>query len=455
MTINPDRIRTLRGAQPASEKPTSPVVFWMQRDRRVHDNWALLHAQHEAMERRAPLHVVFCLVPSFLEATIRQYDALLRGLQELESELAALNIGFDVVPGAPPDVLPPWLESMDAQHLVTDFEPLRPKMQWLDAVVAATSMGVDVVDAHNVVPVWVASQKREFGAYTLRPKIHRLLPTFLEEFPSIRRHPFGTPSAATNWPALRRTLRVNTSIGPVAWFVPGERAGRAALEDFVRRLGPYGDGRNDPNQTAQSGLSPWFHFGQLAPQRAALAVRKAAAEDASLAPSAEAFLEELIVRRELADNFTYTTDAYDTFDGFPAWAQQTLNEHRSDKRDYLYTTEQWEQARTHDALWNAAQMEMVTTGKMHGYMRMYWAKKILEWSATPEEALQTAIFLNDRYELDGRDPNGYCGIAWSIGGLHDRAWFERPVYGKIRYMNSNGAAKKFNVPHYIARFPTD
>ena len=157
----------------------------------------------------------------------------------------------------------------------------------------------------------------------------------------------------------------------------------------------------------------------------------------------------MIIRRELSDNFCEYEKNYDYFEGFHHWAQKSLNEHRNDEREYIYTDEQFEEADTHDPLWNAAQNQMKTTGKMHGYMRMYWAKKILEWSPSPEIALQVAINLNDKYELDGRDPNGYTGIAWSIGGIHDRAWFERPVYGKIRYMNYNGCKSKFNVFKYI------
>jgi len=157
----------------------------------------------------------------------------------------------------------------------------------------------------------------------------------------------------------------------------------------------------------------------------------------------------MIVRRELSDNFCEYEPNYDYFEGFHEWAKKTLNEHRNDEREYLYPKEQFEHADTHDPLWNAAQNQMMNKGKMHGYMRMYWAKKILEWSPNPEEAMQVAIDLNDKYELDGRDPNGYAGIAWSIGGIHDRAWFERPVYGKIRYMNYNGCKSKFNVKRYI------
>ena len=168
----------------------------------------------------------------------------------------------------------------------------------------------------------------------------------------------------------------------------------------------------------------------------------------------DVFLEELIVRRELSDNFCEYEPSYDYFEGFHPWAKKTLNQHREDKRDYLYTRGKFEYAETHDPLWNAAQNQMRLAGKMHGYMRMYWAKKILEWSPSPEIALQVAIDLNDKYELDGRDPNGYAGIAWSIGGVHDRAWFDRPVYGKIRYMNFNGCKSKFNVQKYIELYAT-
>ena len=189
--------------------------------------------------------------------------------------------------------------------------------------------------------------------------------------------------------------------------------------------------RNDPLKNGQSGLSPYLHFGQIAAQRVALEVMGSAGPT----DARKAFLEELIVRRELSDNFCFYNPRYDRVDGFPAWARATLDRHRRDPRDYLYTPEQFEQARTHDDLWNAAQREMVRTGKMHGYLRMYWAKKILEWTPSPEEALKIAITLNDRYELDGRDPNGYAGIAWSLGGVHDRPWGERKVFGMIRYMS--------------------
>ncbi|MFW5721799.1 MAG: deoxyribodipyrimidine photolyase, partial [Desulfohalobiaceae bacterium] len=190
-----------------------------------------------------------------------------------------------------------------------------------------------------------------------------------------------------------------------------------------------------------------LHFGQIAAQRVAQEVLSFKTRTAYK----EAFLEELIVRRELSDNFCFYNPAHDSVDGFPEWAGKTLDAHRKDPREHVYSLEEFEQARTHDPLWNAAQMEMVTRGKMHGYMRMYWAKKILEWTASPEEAMDVAITLNDRWELDGRDSNGYTGIAWSIGGVHDRAWPERPVFGKIRFMNDRGCRRKFDVDAYIRR----
>ena len=228
------------------------------------------------------------------------------------------------------------------------------------------------------------------------------------------------------------------------------------LDDFLGRLDAYQD-RNDPTKKGQSNLSPYFHFGQVGPQRVALDVLEAISmspdEITDIRSVAHGFLEELIIRRELSDNYLWYNDQYDRFEGFPDWAQKTLNEHRDDPREYEYHLEDWEAAATHDELWNAAQREMVQTGKMHGFMRMYWAKKILEWTHTPDEALAIAIALNDKYELDGRDPNGYVGVAWSIGGVHDRAWTERPVYGKIRYMNENGCRRKFDVDAYIAAHP--
>jgi deoxyribodipyrimidine photo-lyase len=249
----------------------------------------------------------------------------------------------------------------------------------------------------------------------------------------------------TDWQSLPEELSLDRRVPEVAGIEPGEAAAGRALETFVQGgLAEYPERRNDPIAHGQSGLSPYLHFGQLSPQRVALAVVAADAPPAAR----DAFLEELVVRRELADNFCFYNEHYDTVAGFPDWARTTLEAHRHDPREVVYSRDVLERGETHDHLWNACQRDMVLTGKMHGYLRMYWAKKILEWSPSPEMAMETAIYLNDRYELDGRDPNGYAGIAWSIGGVHDRAWGERPVFGKIRFMSYAGCARKFDVAAY-------
>lgn len=444
--MNPKRVVILRDGEPGR----GPVVYWMSRDQRAADNWALIHAQETALERKLPLMVVFCLAPCYLGAAIRQYGFMLRGLAAVEERLSGLGIPFCLLIGTPPEEIPRFVEEHGVSALVTDFNPLRIKQGWDEAVAARLRIPFRVVDSHNIVPCRVASPKQEYGAHTLRPKLRRLLPEFLTDFPPVISHPFPWQGDVrrVDWESVTTGLQVDRSVGEVPAPEPGERAGRRAMFDFLEnRLSAYGAARNDPNRDGQSNLSPWLHFGQLSPQRVAL---EAGRFDDSIT-SLESFLDELVVRRELSDNFCRYNPGYDSFGGFPAWARETLERHRSDPRGALYTREQFEAAGTHDLLWNAAQLEMLLTGRMHGYLRMYWAKKILEWSASPEAALETAIALNDRYQLDGRDPNGYAGIAWSIGGVHDRPWPERPVYGKIRSMSHAGCVRKFDVEAYIAR----
>ncbi|HAY20832.1 MAG TPA: deoxyribodipyrimidine photolyase [Desulfobacterales bacterium] len=427
-----------------------PVVCWLSRDQRADDNWTLLYAQHLALSRQAALAVVFNLVPHFLQATYRQYDFMLKGLEELTQNLAQKNIPFFLLQGEPAATIPMFLAQSRAGAVVSDFDPLRIKRQWKDQVLPRLSIPFYEVDAHNIIPCWLVSAKQEFGAYTLRPRIHRLLSDFLTEPRSIEIHPFRWPDSVPqiDWRSVLASAAMDRSVPPVSWCQPGESAGRARLTSFIQLgLPRYHLSRNDPIREGQSDLSPYLHFGQIAAQRVAWEVQRAVAPT----EARQAFLEELIVRRELADNFCWHNPDYDRFSGFPAWAQETLNKHRTDRRDYLYSLREFESARTHDPLWNAAQLEMLHRGKMHGYLRMYWAKKILEWTASPEEALEIALYLNNRYELDGRDPNGYAGVAWSIGGLHDRPWGERPVFGKIRFMSFSGCKRKFEVKTYIAR----
>jgi len=422
----------------------------MSRDQRVRDNWALLHAQDIALQRGVPLAVVFCIAPSFLGATMRQYGFLLKGLEDVDRSLRRVGIPFHLLRGDPATELPRFIAGHRAAELVADFDPLRIKRAWKNLVADRIQIPFCEVDAHNIVPCWVASQKREYGAYTLRPKLRKLLPDYLEAFPAVKRHPFawnGTVAPVDGKAALRN-MRIDRSVCEVDWIVPGERAARTALRKFIlRKLARYDEARNDPSRDGQSDLSPYLHFGQLSAQRSAMEVMKAGVPERSR----EAFLEELITRRELSDNFCLYSSSYDSPKSFPAWAQATLKNHLHDPREHHYTMAQLEGGQTHDDLWNAAQREMVIRGKMHGYLRMYWAKKVLEWSRTTERAMKAVIFLNDKYQLDGRDPNGYAGIAWSIGGVHDRPWGERKIFGMVRYMSYKGCRAKFDVQAYIDR----
>lgn len=445
--MNRKRVRQLRSGAPAP----GPVLYWMSRDQRARDNWALIHAQQEALDRQAPLHVVFTLTSDFLLATPAQIRFLLDGLQETARELSEKAIPLILLVGPPPTTLAQYLAMNPCSLLVTDFDPLNIKKQWKAELLSATHLPVDEVDAHNIVPCWEASPKQEFGAYTLRPKLHRRLPEFTESFPELLRHPFGRPVESVNdWRRVWRNLALPEPSAPGYRWPAGPVAALGALRRFLAEgLEHYGESRNDPARDGQSDLSPYLHFGQLAAQRVFLEVLQAG----SLQDSHAAFLEELVVRRELADNFCFYNENYDNSKGFPAWSRETLEKHRDDRRPYRYDTDALAGALTHDPAWNAAQRQMLQTGKMHGYMRMYWAKKILEWSADPDTAMQAAITLNNRYSLDGRDPNGYAGIAWSIGGVHDRPWGERPIFGKIRYMNYAGLTRKFkNLNAYITRY---
>ncbi|MEW6411305.1 MAG: deoxyribodipyrimidine photo-lyase [Candidatus Zixiibacteriota bacterium] len=445
LRIDERRVRALREAPPAE----GPVACLMCRDQRVTDNWALLFAQQRALDLKRPMIVIGAPKLDYPRISRRQLAFSLEGLKQVETELQKLNITFFLSDVDKPSELLKLIGMIQPGLLVTDFSPLRESRAWKSSLADKAVLPLYEVDAHNIVPAWIASPKQEYAAYTFRPKINRHIKELLTGFPQLKKHPYAV---STPVPRLSRGLTPaydSALSDPVS--LPGEKRAKATLNTFLKkRLPDYHQYRNDASMKVQSDLSPYLHFGQISSQRVAIETQLRATD----IKSQEAFLEELIVRRELADNFCLYNESYDSFAGFPAWARGSLDEHRSDPRPYLYSPNQLERAQTHDELWNAAQTEMVTRGKMHGYMRMYWAKKILEWTISPEKALDTAIYLNDKYELDGCDPNGYTGIAWSIGGVHDRPWFEHEIFGKVRYMSYSGANRKFDIVTYINRHKT-
>ncbi|CAG0888695.1 unnamed protein product [Darwinula stevensoni] len=441
--FNEKRIRTLSCGKGDHGKG---IIYWMSRDQRVMDNWALLYGQRLALKHRLPLHVCFCLVPQFLDATIRHFGFMLKGLQEVEAECQALNIQFHLLKGEAPTVLPQFVSQNAIGTVVTDFSPLRLPCSWVESVRKGLPEDVSFfqVDAHNIVPVWETSNKLEKRAYIIREKLMSKLGEFLTEYPPVVKHPFicSKPSNSINWDEVYMWLECDRSVPEVTWAKPGTSAGMRMLQDFIQnRLKMYAEKRNDPTVDAMSNLSPWLHFGQVSPQHCILEVKQFSGK---YPKSVDKFIDEAFIWRELAENFCTYCFHYDSLEGAEEWAQKSLVIHSHDQRPYIYSEDKLESGETHDHLWNSAQEQLVKEGKMHGFLRMYWGKKILEWTQSPEEALRIAIYLNDKYELDGRDPNGYAGCMWAICGVLDREFDERPIYGKIRYMSYEGSKRKFN-----------
>ncbi|KAL5552238.1 hypothetical protein UlMin_002414 [Ulmus minor] len=458
-SVQPGRIRVLKQGPTLFDRKPGPVVYWMFRDQRVKDNWALIHAVDQANKINVPLAVAFNLFDHFLDAKARHLGFMLRGLRQVNLALQeTLQIPFFLFRGEAEDTIPEFLRECGASLLVTDFSPLREVRKCKEEICKRVSESVTIheVDAHNVVPIWEASDKLEYGARTIRTKINKRLPEYLIDFPTLQPPiiKWATVNHKTDWDGIiADALREGAEVPEITWCEPGEKAAMEVLMGskngfLTKRLKNYSTDRNNPlKPTALSGLSPYLHFGQISAQRCAFEARNVR----KLSPQAvDAYLEELIVRRELADNFCFYQPHYDSLQGAWEWARKTLMDHASDKREHVYTKEQLEKAQTADPLWNASQLEMVHYGKMHGFMRMYWAKKILEWTRGPEEALEISIYLNNKYELDGRDPSGYVGCMWSICGIHDQGWKERPIFGKIRYMNYAGCKRKFDVEGYIS-----
>ncbi|HPB81458.1 MAG TPA: deoxyribodipyrimidine photo-lyase [Spirochaetota bacterium] len=443
--IQSERIQALNSREP---QQGDYVLYWMQQSQREEFNHALEYAVRTANEHEKPLVVFFGLTGTFPEAMERHYTFMLEGLRETAAALRARGIAFSVQRCSPEEGAVAM--SRRAAAVVTDRGYLRIQREWRERAAAEMRCPLIQVESDVVVPVDTASWKEEYSAATLRPKIGRLLHEYLVPLERVSlKHNSLYPDIPSepldNIPALIMALGVSRDVIPVRWIQGGAARAKELLETFCREmLSRYNELRNEPSLNLQSVMSPYLHFGQISPLYVALKIREHSGG------SVDAYIEELVVRRELSMNLVRYNENYDRFTSLPEWAKRTLGDHGYDSREYIYTLEELEQGGTHDPCWNAAQREMVFLGKMHGYMRMYWSKKILEWSPSPEEAFERALYLNNKYELDGRDPNGYAGIAWCFG-KHDRAWKERPVFGKVRYMNEAGLRRKFDMEGYIRR----
>ena len=443
------------------------VVYSMSRDQRIRDNHALLLAQHSAIESKVPLIVVFNLYEKTGVRAQEHYEFMVTGLKELEKNLQTLNIAFIVTIGDPVKNIIRIAEEYNAKKLVFDFSPLRGPRNIQKIISKKLKIPCSVVDTHNVIPTWILSDKEEYAAHTIRRKVHKNIQEWLVEPAKIVLHPTSLVVAPpkNNWSIVDENVQSVSANGIKLQMPSGEESAHSTLSDFIKnRLYTYADQRNIPTSDGQSNLSPYLHFGHISALRVVLETLDVAPEvpllfvagklasyegESTKMDSINALIEELVVRKELADNFCFYNKNYDSLGAAKDWAISSLTKHQNDEREYMYDLKDWESAKTHDAVWNAAQNQLLQTGKLHGYMRMYWAKKILEWSVSPKDAMQTAIYLNDHYSIDGGDPNGYTGIQWSICGIHDRPWFERSVFGKIRYMNHSGLKRRFNVDEYI------
>lgn len=442
--VEPERVQA-RNSRPLGAGRY--VLYWMQASQRASWNPALEHAIALADELDLPVVVCFGLTPSYPEGTVRPYAFLAAGLEEAALSLRERGILMVARVGEPPEVA--LSLAHEAALVVTDRGYLRHQRAWRAALAAHAPCPVVEVEGDAVVPVELAYPRLAWSAAVLRRRIAPQVAGFLRLLPerAPRRKSLGLdiPGQESATPkALLRDLPLDRSVPPVP-LPAGAAAARARLARFIaNELPRYAKERSNPSAGATSGLSPYLHFGQISPVEVAWRVAQAGG------PGAEAFLEELIVRRELALNYVLYNPRYDRYDGLPAWAQETLTRHAADPRPATYDADALDEARTDDPVWNAAQQELRRRGTIHGYLRMYWGKQILLWTPDPKQAFRVALGLNNRYGLDGRDPASYAGVGWCFG-LHDRPFPERPVWGKVRPMTRQGLERKFDLGPYLAR----
>lgn len=422
------------------------VLYWMQTSQRAKNNKALQLAIEKANQENLPVLTYFGVTDDFPEGNLRHYHFMVEGLKETMESLRKTGIKTIIAHRSPPEGA---IELSDkAASVIVDRGYLRIEKSWRSKVAEAIDVELIQVEDNAVVPVETASDKEEYAARTIRPKINEKLDEFLEEQetpdPKTSSLDLEASIETSDPEVLLEDLEIDRSVKPVSRFSGGTGEAEGLLEDFIEdKLEEYPDKSGDPAEDYLSHMSPYLHFGQISPIYIANRVREAGG------PGVEEYLEQLIVRRELSINFVHYNQNYDDFSSIlPDWAFESLMEHEDDEREYLYTLEEFENAETHDPYWNAAQKEMNLTGKTHGYMRMYWGKKILEWTPNPERGYEITLYLNNKYELDGRDPNGFAGVAWCYG-KHDQGWKERKVFGKTRYMNANGLERKFDIQSYV------
>ena len=453
-TFDPKVLRTI-DVNGADVRTTGKcVIYWMENSQRAVDNLALNLAIEKANEMKLPVVVFFGLAERLPEANERSCYFMLSGLKEIAEELRRQRIKFVCRKGFPHQDIVKLASQLKAALVVVDDNHTRLGKGWRQAAGEKLAVKLLLVDGDVIVPIRLIGRE-EYGAHTLRPKIEKRLKEFLVPIPAVpvkmgsdRMKVEGISFHRGSLINLFKGLKIDRSVGISNYFKGGaQEAGRRLKEFIQRRLSGYSKRKNDPCLDITSHLSPYLRFGQISVHRVALEVA------ASSAPPGDksSFLEELIVHRELAENFAFYDENYDSFDCAPEWARNTLKKHSYDERPVRHNRERLEQVRTGDQLWNACMKEMIITGFLPNYLRMFWAKKILEWSDTPREAFETTLYLNNKYFIDGCCPNAYANVAWAIGGKHDRPFPECPIFGKVRSMTTEATMREFDYRKYIAR----
>ncbi|MDE3201205.1 MAG: deoxyribodipyrimidine photo-lyase [Acidobacteriota bacterium] len=448
LCTNP-RIQVRRGGE--VRRNARCVVYWMQRAQRIHENPALDVAIEAANILGLPVVVYFSVISNYPNANVRHYHFMQQGLCDVESDAAERGVGF-ILRRQPDNSLEAFLEEVEAALLIGDENPCREPERWRSVLSRRLKLPFWTVDSDVIVPSAVFGRSFHL-LHHFRPHLNRELPQFLVPGANLKPQYAWKPWKALahfspNGDITEGFKSLDRKIRPVDTFTGGTHAALRRLDDFLcKGISAYTRERNLPERDGTSRLSPYLHFGHISPITIAFGVQRAVEAGRVTTEESTRFLDQVIGWRELSVLFVKYEPNYDTWECAEPWARKTLMEHAGDVRQ-RYEYDALERGETGDDLWNAAQRQMVDTGWMHNYMRMYWAKKILEWAPDPARAFEWAVTLNDRYELDGRDPNGYAGIAWSIVGRHDRPWFNRPVFGLIRPMSGASLAKKFDSELY-------
>ena len=449
--MNPSRMKVI---QEIKTHQAYKIVYWMQSAQRIHYNHALNYAIELANKNNSELQVIFNIIPSYKDANRRHYMFMLEGIQELEETFLELKIPFKITFGLPEENISKHL--IDGDVLILDKAYLKQPRQWRNALYQRIKGKNTIIemDTELIVPVELASIKMEYGAYTIRPKLHKLFDVFDDHdgLPGYKGpyHQLTSDVDLKHLNAFVESLPIDQSVIETSSFKGGYQEAIKRLQSFIQLKAKDYLERNAPGEQVTSTLSPYLHFGQISSLEIVHAIKHAKEAGIINQETFDGIFEQVFVRRELAFNFVYYNQNYDQFEYMTEpWAYKTMEEHQDDYRPFIYSRDNLEASLTHDPYFNAAMDEMKYSGYMHNYMRMYWAKKIIEWSNSYKEAYETTLYLNNKYFLDGRDPNSYTSVAWNYG-RHDRAWNERTILGKLRYMNDKGLERKFDMKKYIS-----